>query len=208
MFIDIKQNSEEWFELRLKKATSSNFAKIMANDGKAFGLPALEYAERIALEYVTEVRDETGFTNAFMDRGTEFEPVARSRYELETLYVVTNGGFHYHESNYKILLGDSNDGNVGKDGCIEIKCVIPKTQWKRLKKGGYDLAYKWQIQGHIWIGEKDWCDFVSYCPEMPENKQLYIYRVMRDNNMIASMNLRINLFKEEVLKNIEILESC
>ncbi len=205
MFVDIKQNSEEWFELRLKKATSSNFAKIMANDGKTFGLPALEYAERIALEYVTGVKDETGFTSGFMDRGTELEPVARPRYELETLYVVTNGGFHIQKSNHKILLGDSNDGNVGKDGCIEIKCVIPKTQWKRLKKGGYDLAYKWQIQGHIWIGEKDWCDFVSFCPEMPENKQLYIHRIERDNDMIERMKLRINLFRQEVRKNIEIL---
>lgn len=208
MFIDVKQNSEEWFELRLKKATSSNFAKIMANDGKAFGIPAIEYAERIALEYVTGVRDETGFTNSFMDRGPEFEPIARDRYELETLYIVTNGGFHYQESDHKILLGDSNDGNIGEKGCAEIKCVIPKVQWKRLKKGGYDLAYKWQIQGHIWIGEKDWCDFISYCPEMPESKQIYIHRVERDNEMIERMEIRIDLFKEEVLKNIEILKAA
>ncbi len=208
MFIDIRQNTDEWFDLRLQKATSSNFAKIMANEGKAFGIPAIQYAEKIALEYVTGVRDESSFKNDYMDRGNELEPDARDLYEIETLYIVNNGGFHIQESNHIIKLGDSNDGNVEKKGCNAIKCVITNKQWKRLKKGGIDLAYKWQIQGHIWIGEKDWCDFVSYCPEMPEKKRLYICRVERDNDMIERMTIRMDLFKEEVLKNIKILKAA
>ena len=46
MFIDVIQNTEEWFNLRIGKATSSNFAKIMANNNKAFGNPAIEYAQK------------------------------------------------------------------------------------------------------------------------------------------------------------------
>ena len=34
MWVDIEQNTEEWFNIRLGKATSSNFAKIMANEDK------------------------------------------------------------------------------------------------------------------------------------------------------------------------------
>lgn len=201
MFIDVKQNTEEWFNLRLGKATSSNFAKIMANEGKAFGNPAIEYAQKVALERVTGKRDESSsYSNKYMERGVELEPIAVDLYEVETLYTVTNGGFNDHDT-----IGDSPDGNVGAKGCIEVKSVIANTQWKRLKNGGLDPAYKWQVQGHIWLGDKDWCDFVSYCPEMPEGKQLYIFRVERDEELIKRMQARLAEFEELVKENVEIL---
>jgi len=203
MWVDVIQNSERWYELRTGKITMSHGGEVMANDGKAFGNPAKEYAEKVALEQVTGERDETGsFKNSYMDRGNELEPTARDLYEIETFSKVTNGGFHYLDD-----LGDSPDGRVGEKGCIEIKCVIPKTHWKRLKKGGYDLSYKWQIQGHLWIGNCDWCDFVQYCPEMPPSKRLYVYRVERDEEMIQAMKVRFDLFRKEVAENVKILKS-
>jgi|TARA_R110000823_G_scaffold272258_2_gene391602 hypothetical protein len=206
MFVDINQNSDEWFALRLGKVTSSNFGKIMANLGKDFGSPAIEYAQKIALEYVTGERDESSsFKNEYMIRGQELEPVAVELYERETFYSVTNGGFNQEDSEEPILLGDSPDGNVGKDGCIEIKSVIPNTQWKRIKKGGIDTAYKWQIHGHIWLGNKQWCDFISFCPEMPKNKQLHIFRVDRDDIIIELMAERLDEFKGVVMEHVELL---
>jgi len=205
MWIDVNQNTEEWFSLRLGKATSSNFAKIMANEGKAFGTPAIEYAQKIALEIVTNERDESSsFKNGYMERGHELEPVAVELYEIETFCEVTKGGFHYSDDK---KLGDSPDGNVGTNGCIEIKSVIPNIQWKRIKKGGVDSAYKWQIQGHLWLGEKEWCDFISYCPEMPVNKRLYIERVFPDPEMIERLNIRLKEFLIEVDNNVELLKS-
>ena len=44
-----------------------------------------------------------------MDRGHEWEPVAKDLYEWETFYKVDNGGF-YELGEY----GDSPDGNIGK----------------------------------------------------------------------------------------------
>ena len=204
MWVDVQQNSEEWFDLRLKKVTSSNFGKIMANMGKAFGNPAIEYAQKIANEIVTGERDTRGFKGAYFDDGHEIEPIAKQSYERDNFCTVTNGGFFS-----KNRLGDSNDGNVGKKGCVEIKGVIQNTQWKRLKKGGYDLAYKWQIQGHIWLGNKEWCDFISYCPEMPENKRMYVFRVYRDNEMIKQMKKRISVdFLKEIDINVNILKAA
>lgn len=201
MWVDVEQNTDEWFDLRLKKATSSNFGKIMANYGKAFGNPAIEYAQKLANERVTGLRDERGFKGAYFDDGHEIEPIAIIAYEEDTFCNVTNGGF-FHNG----LLGDSNDGNVGEAGCVEVKGVIQNTQWKRLKKGGYDTAYKWQIQGHLWLGNKEWCDFISYCPEMPENKRLYTYRVFRNDIMISQMKERIEIeFLNEVDENVKIL---
>ena len=203
MWLDVEQNTDEWFNLRLGKATSSNFGKIMANDGKSFGNPAIEYAQQIALETITGKRNETNsYSNALMQRGNELEPLAIEMYEEQNFVCVTNGGFNISDR-----LGDSPDGNIGK-GCIEVKSVLANTQWKRLKKGGYDSSYQWQIQGHIWLGEKEWCDFVSYCPEMPENKQLYVFRVYPDNKMMERMGERIlGQFLKEVDNNIEILKS-
>lgn len=206
MFIDVQQNSEEWYKLRISKVTSSNFGKIMAFEGKKFGKEAIKYAQKIALEYVMGVRDESSsFKNGYMDRGSELEPVAVELYEIETLYHVSNGGFNIQECEHEIKLGDSPDGNVGKNGCIEIKTVIPNTQWERIKEGGIDTKYKFQIHGHIWIGEKQWCDFISYCPEMPENKRLHISRVHRDEEIIKRMDIRMTEFKQLVLDHIELL---
>jgi len=205
MFVNVRQNTEEWFQLRLGKITSSNFDKIMANEGKAFGQPAIEYAEKVALEIVTGERDESSsFKNGYMERGNDLEPVAKELYEIERFCEVSNGGFNISDCE---KFGDSPDGNVGKNGCIEIKSVIPKTQWKRIKKGGIDLSYKWQIQGHLLLGKKEWCDFVSYCPEMPENKRLHIERVYPDEDMIKRLKQRLTLFHEEVLNNVELLKS-
>jgi len=206
MFVDVDQNTDEWFELRLKKATSSGVAKIMAHEGKAFGDPAVKYAEKIALEIVTGVKDETeNYKNGYMERGHELEPLAIQAYEMDNFCETTNGGFFISECG---RMGDSPDRNVGDKGSLEVKSVIPSTQWKRIKKGGFDTAYKWQIHNHIWMGDKEWCDFASYCPEMPEKWQLYVYRVYRDDDIIEKMNQRIGIdFMKEVDKNVKILKS-
>lgn len=212
MFIDVIQNTEKWENLRVGKVTSSNFAKIMANDGKAFGNPAIEYAQKIALEVQTGTKDVTeSFKNSYMERGNELEPIAIMKYEEQNFIEVNNGGFYILEStiNNLIQIGDSPDGNIGEKGSCEVKTVIPNTQWKRIKSKKFDSAYKWQIQGHIWVGQKEWCDFISYCPEMVENKQLFIQRIYRDEEMIKSMEKRIAKdFIEEIHKNIEILKAA
>jgi hypothetical protein len=119
MWIDIEQNSDAWFDLRVGKITSSNFAKIMANGADKFGDPAIKYSERIALEMVIgERNDEDDFKSVYMERGNEYEPIAKGLYEIETFRKVKNGGFFYDDD-----LGDSPDGIIGEQGRIEIKCV-------------------------------------------------------------------------------------
>lgn len=201
-WIDVEQNSDEWFDLRLGRATSSNFDTIMANDGKAFGDPAKKYAQKVALERLTGKRDLTGnFQSKSMERGNILEPVVRAMYEKETFYSVTNGGIHISDK-----LGDSADGLVGKRGCVEIKVVEPTAFWDRLKHGGIKKAYKYQIQGHLYLGERDWCDFVCMCPEFPKGKSLYIYRQRRDEDMQAKLKTRLMLFENLICENLRMLQ--
>lgn len=191
MRIEVEQNSDEWMELRSQKITASNFGCVMANEGKAFGEPAHRYAMKKAL-YRKGVRGIDGYKNEYMERGKELEPIARQLYEMEKFVIVKNGGFYVKDE-----FGASPDGIVGKGG-IEIKCVIYSTHFKVIKSQSYDLSYKWQIQGEIWLGDLDWMDFVSYCPEFIEDKRLYIFRVERDEDMIERMKERLDSFLELV----------
>jgi hypothetical protein len=172
---DVLQNTESWQALRCGKATASNFGTFMANYGKAFGEPAKKYAVQVALERVTGCKSENGYSNEHMERGHLLEPVARALYEQTYFVDVTNGGFF--DCGY---YGDSPDGLVANDGVIEIKSVTPAVHYNTLSRGKHDPAYTWQLVGHLDCTGRDWVDFVSFCPEFPEDKQLIVYRVGRD----------------------------
>ncbi len=197
--IHVEQNSEEWFELRRGKITSSNFATIMANYGKAFGNPAIQYAQRVAIEGKTNVTIET-FQNEWMEKGIELEQDAREAYQMTTFTDVLPGGFCELGR-----FGSSSDGLTGK-GLIEIKCPKYSTHFDSLVKGGYDSKYQWQLRGQMWIYDKPWADFVSYCPDFPLNKQLYIFRVERDKEQEDYMIARLNSFVSQVDLFINILD--
>lgn len=169
---DVEQNGEEWDALRLGKATASNFGLIMANDGKAFGEPARRYALQLALEQIKGCKSEFGFSNDHMERGHEQEPIARMLYEEMNFADVDNGGFFDHET-----YGDSPDGLVGQDGLVEIKSVIAATHYSTLTRGSFDPAYRWQLVGHLDCSGRDWVDFISYCSDFPDGKQLIVYRL-------------------------------
>lgn len=173
---DVEQGGDEWHDLRLGKATASNFGVIMANEGKAFGEPAKRYAIEIALEIATGRKSGNGYSNAHMERGHEQEPIARMLYESETFCEVTNGGFFCWG-----VYGDSPDGLVDDDGVIEIKSVIPSVHYATLMRGSFDPAYRWQLVGHLDCTGRDWCDFISYCADFPDDKQLIVYRLHRDD---------------------------
>lgn len=171
-FIDVEQNTDTWFNLRAGKLTSSSLSKVMAHLGKPFGDPAKKLASTIALERITGVPVASTYTNADMDRGHEQEPLARMLYEETTLCQVTNGGFFQTDTE-----GCSPDGLVGDDGVIEIKSAIPHIHYDRVRRQEVDSAYKWQCINTLRVTERAWLDFISYCPDYPEGKQLFIHRI-------------------------------
>lgn len=172
---DVEQNSPEWEELKLGKASSSSYAKFMANLGKPFGDPALRYALQLALEQITGRKAEHSFRNDDMDRGHEQEPLARMLYEEQFFVDVTNGGFFDWGTH-----GDSPDGLIDQDGVLEIKSVIASTHEANIKRGKPDPAYKWQLVGHFDGTGRDWVDFASFCSDYPDHLQLVVYRTYRN----------------------------
>lgn len=203
IFHDVEQNSDAWMELRCGKATASNFGCFMANDGKAFGDPAKRYALQIALELTTGKKADFSFSNEHMERGHEQEPVARMLYEEERFCDVGNGGFFDHGD-----YGDSPDGLVSTDGVIEIKSVIASTHYATLMRKSFDPAYRWQMVGHLDCTGRQWVDFISYCADFPQDKQLLVYRLYRDEcenelKRLAERRAEFLALVTETLKTIE-----
>ena len=196
---EIEQNTDEWMQLRMGKITASNFAAVMANmskPGQPFGNPALQYAMRVAIEAKTQRIIET-YTNEWMDRGHDLEDEAREAYKAQQFVEVLPGGFAEWDG-----LGASADGLVPLKGqpagLIEIKCVKYSTHFERLVKGGFDTAYQWQIRGQMCLYDAPWCDFVSYSPDFPVNKQLYVFRIERDLILEDQLLDRLKSFKKQV----------
>lgn len=191
-FHDIDQNSEEWFGMRAGLITSSKLGTIMANYGKAFGDPAKKYAANIAIEQITGVPISSNYSNEHMQRGHEQEPIARMLYEEEYFCDVDNGGFYENGE-----IGCSPDGLLDA-GVIEIKSVIATTHFATIRRGSLDPSYKWQCYGNLKFTGRDWLDFVSYCSDFPEDKQLFIHRINRTeaNKEFEMIDIRINEFKK------------
>lgn len=206
MFIDVQQNTDEWFKLRSGKLTSSSLGLVMANYGKSFGEPAKKLAYKIIGEQVSGCIDNVYYTNEHMIRGHEQEPIARKKYEEDFFCEVLNGGFFQNK-----FIGGSPDGLIGLEGAIEIKSVIPSVHIENIKRQGMDPKYKWQILGNLKITERAWIDFVSYCHPFPREKQLFVARYYRADPEIQEqfkkIDLRVELFRKFIEQQKDLIMS-
>lgn len=200
--ITADQGTDEWKQARVGVPSGSKFADIMA---KGSGATRATYLTALALERITKVREDFKTTFA-MEQGTEREPFARSAYEAHTGQFVTEIGFCMHDT---LMVGVSPDGLVGKAGMTEYKCPMPKThlEYLRLDPGKCPTAYRWQVQGQLWVAEREWCDFVSYNPDFPENAQMVIRRVVRDEIAIAELESEVVKFLEDIEREIRFIKS-
>lgn len=201
IFHDVIQNSDEWFNLRLGKPTTSKFGVFMANYGKSFGDPAIRYAFKLAKEQLTgEKEDIESYSNKHMENGHIWESVAKLEYEKKTFYSVDNGGFCQHKE-YNV--GGSPDGLVNVfNGGIEIKSVIDYTQRTTIKRNSFDPSYKWQLLGNMWLCDLDWIDFISYGYSYTESKKLFIHRLKREDyeHELNKIEPRLEMFLELIKK--------
>jgi putative phage-type endonuclease len=136
------------------------------------------------------------FTNAAMEWGTEQEPFARMAYEAHTGTFVKEEGFVDHPTIEGF--GCSPDGIVG-EGLIEIKCPNTATHIETVLENKAPSKYIPQMQAQMACTGAKWCDFVSFDPRVPEDLQLFVVRVERDQEYIDSMEVEVKQFLSEVL---------
>ena len=192
--MDNKQQTDQWFADRLGLPTSSNYAAVLSK-----GTTRRNYMVKLAIEVLTGQKEES-YTNATMQHGIDTEAPARLAYEFETGNTVEEVGFIRHDT---LDTGASPDGLIGKDGLVEIKCPSSAVHIDYLFKGTLPSTYRAQVQGQMWITDRQWCDFVSYDDRLPENAQISIVRVNRDVDYIANLEIEINKFIAELNDLVE-----
>jgi putative phage-type endonuclease len=200
------QGSDEWFHARLGKVTASRIADVIARTKTGWGAGRKNYAAELVAERLTGTPAEK-FTNAAMTWGTETEPMARAAYEFYRDAEVSAVGFVPHPA--IDMSGASPDGLIGADGLVEIKCPNTATHINTLlEKGAIPDKYVVQVQWQMACTDRQWCDWASFDPRLPEDLRLYVQRVQRDDARIAELEAAVVEFLAEVDAIIRALSSA
>lgn len=101
-----------------------------------------------------------------------YEGITGKKVEATTYIEAING-----------LYGGTPDG-LTATGIVQIKC--PYNFTNHLNYGLVNTQeyfkkkykeYYWQCQSDMIVAEKEYCDFVSYCPDMPEGLKMFIIKL-------------------------------
>lgn len=176
----MEQGSPEWLALRCGKITGSRFRAVM-DLNKRNGQPNAarrRLVETLRLE-ITTGEPEYVEPNEYMAHGSAMEPFARKAYEFARDCVCEVPAFIAHPE--IAYVGYSPDGLVGDSGIIEIKSpALEPRHMRTVESQRCPDDYLPQVQGGLWVTGRQWCDFVSYFPEI----SVEIVRVERDEQFI------------------------
>ena len=189
--LEVEQGTDEWLAARAGMVTASNFGKVLA---KGQGKTRKGYMLQCLAERMTG-RPAESFTTAAMEWGTEHEAQARANYELMVSGVeVREVGMVFRDDDVSC----SPDGLVGKSGMLEIKCPNTVTHIETILSGKVPPQYLPQVQGGMWVAEREWCDFVSFDPRMSDEGQMFVVRVKRDYDYIKTLEDEVAKFVTEL----------
>lgn len=203
--IDLVQGTDEWRQFRCGKITASRFKDCIAKGkGSEPSKTRLSYLYEIASEILSGCPAES-YTNAAMEYGTLAEPVARQVYEEMEMIPVDQVGCIQHAG--LNLVTCSPDGLVGDKGLLEIKCPKTSTQIQRVLSGDFPSDYKAQVQGQLWVCEREWCDFLSYDGRIKGPAAYFKIRVTRDDAFIKTLESGVKSFISDLKEILEKLNA-
>jgi hypothetical protein len=187
---DCEQGTDPWYACRLGIPTASRFKDVLA---KGEGKTRKRYLLDLAGERLTGECAET-YSNAHMERGKTMEDEARALYAFMTDNECDRVGF--------IRSGDkgcSPDSLIGSNGMLEIKTKLAALQLECLLADKVPSEHVAQLQGALWVAEREWIDLCSYWPKLP----LFVKRVYRDDAYIQTLASEVDRFNNEMLELIE-----
>lgn len=189
------QGSDEWKAARCGKVTASRVADVIAKTAKGWGASRANYAAELIAERLTGTPAE-GYTNAAMQWGTDHEPQARAAYEWYADATVAEVAIVDHPT--IAMSAASPDGLIDADGLVEIKCPNTATHIETLLGGTVPAKYITQMHWQMACTGRQWCDFVSFDPRLPESMRLFIQRVPRDEKLISDLERDVSEFLSEI----------
>ncbi len=187
---DMDQGDEAWFKARSGLPTASMFSVILAK-GRDGGRSVQRdrYLRQLAAEIVSGDPTPEGFLSADMLRGKEMEDEARDYFALVNRMEPKRVGFVKNGQK-----GCSPDSLINEDSGLEIKSAAGHVQIERLQSGNLPSEHVAQVQGSMWVTERDRWWFLSYCPKLPP----LIIEVRRDDAYIANLAKSVDAFNEEL----------
>jgi putative phage-type endonuclease len=191
----MEQDTTQWLNDRIGKITASRIKDMVAQTKTGPSASRKNLAAQLMLERVTGQREEC-YVNAAMVWGTETEPLARLAYSLHTGQDVEEVGFIDHPTIARS--GASPDGLVSLDGMVEIKCGNTATHIGWAIAGVIPPEHALQMQWQMACTGREWNDFVSFDPRMPDGQQLFIRRLHRDDELISNLEQEVVKFDAEI----------
>jgi putative phage-type endonuclease len=200
----LEQRTDAWLQARVGKVTASGFKHVIdrTKAGKR-SADGQKYLWQQVIERLTGQPAPMARTVA-MQWGTDQEPFALQAYVEAHVLHVEAVGFVQHPT---LAVGCSPDGLVterspatgsASDGLIEIKCPYNSAVHLETWLNGMPDEHTAQVQGQMWLTGREWCDFVSFDPRMPDDLQLYVQRIQRNPEYIAGLEREIITFLSEV----------
>lgn len=200
----MEQRTDDWFAARAGKATASSIYKILAKTKTGYGADRENYAAQLVAERLTG-KPADSYSNAAMQWGIDTEASAREAYAIKIDDKPVEIGFVDHPA--IAWSGASPDGLVGFDGLVEIKCPNTATHIRTLNGAAIDKKYMLQMQWQMACTEREWCDFVSFDPRLPDEMQMHVRRVERDDALLAEIEAEVTKFLDEVAATVAQLEA-
>jgi len=201
----IEQRTDEWFQQRLGKVTASRISDVIAKTKTGVSTSRQNYIIQLVSERLTGKKGDSFVNQAMLD-GIEREGAARELYERTRGVSVTEVGFFDHPT--IAMSGASPDGAVNAEedgkyaGLIEVKSPIETTHTNTLISKSVPSKYIPQMQWQLACTGAKWVDFVSYNPNFPEELQLFVARVDRNDDMINELETEVIKFLDEVEQTI------
>ena len=171
--IKAEQRSDEWYEARGGKLTSSTFPDLIktVKQRTEWNKTQLALLREVAVEIITGTGEES-YTSKSMERGTEYEDEGRTLWAIENFEIVRKCGFFQ----YSEYIGGSPDGIIKKDekdwGVFEIKCPMSKNHLRyELNPDELFKDYGGQVLGESFVtGLRNYV-LVSYDPRFPDGRR-------------------------------------
>lgn len=186
---ELLQGTDEWLAARCGMITASTMRLIVPasiTNGKE-GKPRNNANIRMHLYELAAQRVsghvEASFISDDMLRGMTDEEHALKIYEDNFTDAVFDGGItrvgFITNDKWGFQIGYSPDALVGPDGAVEVKSRCQKYQVETILKDEVPGEFVAQLQTGLMVSEREWIDFVSYCPGLP----YWIKRVYPDKDM-------------------------
>lgn len=199
--LNVEDADTQWQKDRLGLFTSSKLGSLMSKGrGKDqdWGQMAMNYIYEKLAEKMTGVPHYIPETRA-MEWGTDHEVEAILKYSEVSNNKVEAMGKVFVKFNDNC--GGSPDGFIDDDGIVEVKCPYNSANHiKTFIEREIKKEYFYQCQGNMLFSDRDYCDFVSYDPRMPESMQIVVIRVERDNEVCDAIAERIEQAAQKIIE--------